>query len=379
MHFYSLATAAIAALAAAVSASPVADWGKGGSAAAAGAVFAMTNAVQNEIVAFSRAADGKLTQTGKYATQGNGIGVDFDTQNGLILSHDNKFLYAANPASDDVTVFGVSGSQLKFLQRIPAGDQPLSITTNGKDLLYVMSGSVASNGLTGFKVQNDSTLAAIPKSTIGLSSPIAVPGVAQFSPDGKFIVVTHKVGSNLDIFKVGSNGLLRTPITISSAGLRPFAATFGADGHLFVIESGLPVLGNAAVSSYSVDDTSGALLPVTRSEKNFQTDGCWIQVTPNGKFAYTANFVSGTISSYYVASSGAVTIKENAAADLGPESNVVDLAITLCGDFIYNLLRGTGAVAGWSIGADGALTSVGTFDAKGDIPVANGASGLAAY
>ncbi|KFY83106.1 hypothetical protein V500_10168, partial [Pseudogymnoascus sp. VKM F-4518 (FW-2643)] len=201
MHFYSLATAAIAALAAAVSASPVADWGKGGSAAAAGAVFAMTNAVQNEIVAFSRAADGKLTQTGKYATQGNGIGVDFDTQNGLILSHDNKFLYAANPASDDVTVFGVSGSQLKFLQRIPAGDQPLSITTNGKGLLYVMSGSVASNGLTGFKVQNDSTLVAIPKSTIGLSSPIAVPGVAQFIPDGKFIVVTHKVGSNLDIFK----------------------------------------------------------------------------------------------------------------------------------------------------------------------------------
>lgn len=38
---------------------------------AVGAVFAMTNrAAKNEIVAFARAADGTLTQTGRYSTRG---------------------------------------------------------------------------------------------------------------------------------------------------------------------------------------------------------------------------------------------------------------------------------------------------------------------
>lgn len=55
-----------------------------------GAAFAMTNrAAKNQVVAFNRAADGTLTEVG-----GNGIGVDFDTQGGLTLSADDRYLYA---------------------------------------------------------------------------------------------------------------------------------------------------------------------------------------------------------------------------------------------------------------------------------------------
>ena len=43
----------------------------------AGAVFALTNAAfDNQVVAFSRASDGKLTQVGLYSTGGAGQGVD---------------------------------------------------------------------------------------------------------------------------------------------------------------------------------------------------------------------------------------------------------------------------------------------------------------
>jgi hypothetical protein len=81
---------------------------------------------------------------------------------------------------------------LTLLQRVYAGDQPLSITFSG-NLAYVLDGSVAGNGITGFTVGNDGRLTPIPDSFRALSSPIAVPGEVQFSPDGRSIVVTGKV------------------------------------------------------------------------------------------------------------------------------------------------------------------------------------------
>ena len=346
---------------------------------AVGAVFAMTNTVQNEIIAFDRLSDGKLAQTGKYWTKGAGIGVDFDTQGGLTLSPDHRFLYAANPASDDISVFAVSGSKLDLIQTVYGGDQPLSITISKNGLLYVLDGSVAGNGVTGFKIQTNGSLQPIPNSFRSLSSPIAVPGVVQFSPDGKFIVVTHKVGSNLDVFAVGDDDLLSGPVTIASSGPRPFAATFGTDGTLFVIESGLPSFGNAAVSSYSLDSSSGALTAITKSAKNFQTDGCWILLTPDQRFAYTANFVSGTIASFDVAANGTVSLLEATAGTPGVNSNPTDLALSGDGKYIYDLLRGTGGVNAWAIQDNGSLADLGIFGVGGGLPVNNGASGLAAY
>jgi Lactonase, 7-bladed beta-propeller len=117
---------------------------------ARGAVFAMTNrAKNNEVIAFRRSVDGTLTQTGRYSTGGNGIGVDFDTQGGLTLSREQRYLYACNPGSDEVSVFTVNGSNLSLIQRVYAGDQPLSISLSG-DLAYVLDGSVAGNGIIGF-------------------------------------------------------------------------------------------------------------------------------------------------------------------------------------------------------------------------------------
>lgn len=350
---------------------------------ATGAAFAMTNrAGNNEVIAFSRAADGTLTQTGRYSTRGNGIGVDFDTQGGLTLSSDLRFLYACNPGSDDVTVFAVNGSALTLLQKVYAGDQPLSITLFG-NLAYVLDGSVASTGVTGFTVSANGTLAPLPNSTRMLSSPIGVPGDIRFSPDGKVIAVTQKVpstiGPTIDLFTVGANGLLSQAIPNQSAGMRPFAERFGNDGRLFVIESGLPVMNNAGVSTYSVNTASGTLGVITPSAKNGQTDGCWIVITNDQKYAYTANFVSSTISSYLIGASGGATLLNGAAASPGAMSQPTDLAFGAGSRYLYNLLRGTGGIAGFRVETDGSLTPLGIFGVGGGLPVADGASGLAAY
>ena len=62
---------------------------------------------------------------------------------------------------------------------------------------------------------------------------------------------------------------------------------------------------------------------------------------------------------------------------LGATSQPVDLSLNASGQFLYQLLRGTGAVAAFRIEANASLTPLGVV--VGGLPVADGASGLAAY
>ena len=349
-----------------------------------GAAFAMTNrSTDNEIISYRRAANGALTRVGSMSTRGNGIGTDLDTQGALRLSSDNRFLYAANAGSDDVTVFSVNGTQLTFLQKVYAGDLPNSLTING-NLLYVLDGSVAGNGIRGFRRTADGTLTPLPFSFRLLSSPIAVPGQVEFSPNGRFLLVTQKTTNVLltppdaiDVFRVLPGGLtLPMPQRMASNGLRPFSLAFRNDNQLLVVESFNAAPEASAASSYRLTD-NGTLEVISGSIPNQQTDTCWVVITKDGRYAFTANFGSGTISSYRFAPNGQVVLVEGNAAFLGMDSQPVDLALSTDSRYLYLLLRGTGGVASFRIQDDGGLTPLGVV--TGGLPVADGASGLAVF
>lgn len=349
-----------------------------------GAAFAMTNrTTQNEIIRYRRAADGELTRVGRVSTRGKGIGTDLDTQGGLQLSRHHRFLYAVNAGSDTVSVFSVRGTHLKFLQEVYAGDEPNSLTVNG-DLLYVLDGSVAGNGILGFKVSSDGTLTPLPHSMRLLSSPIAVPGQVKFSPDGRLLVVTQKTTnvllspkSAIDVFRVGSDGLASAlPKREASHGLRPFSLAFRDNNELLVVESFNAADAASAVSSYQVSQ-EGELKVISGSIRNRQTDSCWVVITKDDRYAFTANFGSGTISSYKLTSKGEVRLMDGKAAFLGITSQPVDLDLAAQSRYLYLLLRGTGGVASFEIQDDGDLSPMGVV--TGGLPVADGASGLAVY
>lgn len=348
-----------------------------------GAAFAMTNSSKdNRIVSYRRAADGSLTREGSVSTRGVGIGVDLDTQGPLRLSSDHRYLYAVNAGSDTVTVFSVHGTNLRFIETVYGGDEPTSLTVHG-NLLYILDGSVASNSIRGFTVGDDGRLSPIPDSVQPLSSPIAVPGDIEFSPDGALILVTEKTTAltlnppiALDAFEVDRNGVTGPAKRDASVGVRPFALAFRNDRQVLVAESYDASPGRAAVSSYQVN-RNGGLTAQSASVRNHQTDSCWIIVTHDGRFAYTANFGSGTISQYAVAHNGTVSLTRGRAAFLGAQSQPVDLVQTADSHYVYLLLRGAGAVASFHVGATGALTQLGTT--TGGLPVADGASGLAVY
>jgi len=354
------------------------------STSGSGAVFAMTNeSGRNRIIEYERARNGELTRVGSVSTRGRGTGTDLDTQGAVVLSSDHRFLYAANAGSDNVSVFSVRGSELTFVQKVYAMDVPNSLTMHG-DLLYVLVGSVAGNGILGFKVADNGRLTPLPKSFRELSSPIAVPGQVQFSPDGNLLLVTQKTTnvaltpkSAIDVFRVKSDGLTtKVPRRAASHGLRPFSLAFRGDGDLVVVEAFNAADGQSAVSSYRVSQ-NGGLNVRSGSVRNRQTDACWIVVTLDGRHVFTANFGSGTISSYGFTPTGRLRLQDGTAASLGMLSQPVDLALSSDSGYLYLLLRGTGAVASFAIGDRGGLKPLGVE--KGALPVADGVSGLAAY
>lgn len=354
--------------------------------ATTGAVFAMTNiAASNHIIVFKRATNGTLTAIGNVPTGGSGKGDDFDTQGGLVLSDDHRFLYACNAGSNDISVFAVDGTNLTLIQKIfSEGVVPESLTFHG-NLMYVLHGSVADNNISGFTVASNGILTPLPNSKQALSSPIAVPGVVQFSPDGRVLVVTLKaaqVGVNpgpfvIDTFTVGSNGRPSKVNPQKSFGRRPFAATFRSNGPLIVVESHNPFPNQAAVSTYNVDSATGNISVITGSGHNGQTDSCWVLLSKDERYAYTANFATGNVSSFRSDPSGVVELINGNAAVLGLASEPTDIRISEDGRFFYVLLRGAGAVAAFRIEDDGSLRALGRV--SGGLPSNTGASGLAAY
>src|SRR5579884_1662897 len=90
-----------------------------------GAVFAMTNAAdRNQIIVFKRSSNGGLMPAHRFATGGRGSGGTADplqSQGSLILTQNREFLLAVNAGSGDISVFRVSGSMLRLIDRVPCG------------------------------------------------------------------------------------------------------------------------------------------------------------------------------------------------------------------------------------------------------------------
>lgn len=211
-----------------------------------------------------------------------------------------------------------------------------------------------------------------------------MPGTVQFSPDGHFIPVTHKTTNVLlnpqnviDRFTIGADGLARAkPVANASYGIRPFSLAFRDNGKLVVVESHNALHNRSEASSYQTYQDARTSV-ISAFVPNGKTDVCWGVISKDQRYAFTANFGSGTISSYRFAESGALSLINGQAAFFGAMSQPVDLAQSNNGRFLYQLLRGAGGVAAMRIEDNGRLTPLGIT--VGGLPADAGISGLAAY
>jgi 6-phosphogluconolactonase len=344
-----------------------------------GAVFVMTNNVdKNEVVAYRRANGGALQESGRFATGGRGSGGNNDpleSQGSLTLSQDHSLLFAVNAGSGSISVLSVHDSGLSLVDKvISGGSEPNALAQHG-NLVYVVNVGGSSN-VVGFTLDHGK-LKQIPNSTRFLSTNNSGAGGLAFSPDGRFLVVVERLTNNIDVFSVQGDSTLSPIVVNPSAGLGAFSVSFAPNGAALVSETGPSgVTNGSAISSYEIA-ANGTLSPTSTSVPTLGAANCWNVVAPDGRFVYTSNAGSSTISGFAIANTGVLTALPGTVVGTNPEGSVnLDIAVSSDGKFIYTLNSVAGAIGIFSVQKDGTLLNVGF--ASGVSPL-SGFNGIAAF
>ena len=323
-----------------------------------GAVYTLMNLTSgNAVAVFTRAADGTLTAAATVATGGRGTGSGLGSQGALALSEDGRWLFAVNAGSNEVSILRVSPTGLSLTSHFSSGGtKPISLTVHDK-LLYILNGGGTRN-ITGFALDNTGGATAIAGATLPLSTGANDPAQVAFSPDGRWLVVTEKNTNTIDVYAVGPDGVASgpTPQAPAGAGIKPFGFAFGLRNELVISEAA-----TGSASSYTLG-SGGSLTLVSGAVATHQGAPCWVAVTKNGRFAYTANAASGTISGFAVGTDGALSLLDASGATATAGGGNLDLAFSVNGRYLYQL-RSSGPITALRVEADGHLTVLGVAGA----------------
>lgn len=337
-----------------------------------GAVYVLTNqSAGNLVMVFRRAPDGALTAASSFSTGGKGMGTGADplgSQGALTLAAGNRILLAVNAGSNEISEFAVQGLHLRLLDKVPShGLQPVSVAAHG-GLVYVLNAGGTPN-IAGFLIDpfNNRLVYLLRSATTLAGGSAAAPAQVGFSKDGGVLMVTEKGTSKIDTFIVDDLGYAVHQQQTPSSGATPFGFEFTYHGVVVVSEAG-----PNALSSYEVDNGGNVEL-VSGSILNGQKATCWAVVTADGRYAYTANAATATLSSYTVARDGGLSLLNAAAAATVAGSTPTDIALSNDSRFLYVREGGNGTVSGFRVEWDGSLTPVNTVSG---IPA--GSQGIAA-
>lgn len=328
-----------------------------------GAVFMISNdPAGNGVLAFERTESGALATAGVFATGGKGTGSGLGSQGALALSADGKLLVVVDAGSNELTAFSVEGTKLVWRSRVGSnGNQPVSVAIHG-DLVYVLNAG-DNSCISGFRIDAEGALTPIAGSKHSLSAPTTAAAQISFSPAGDAIVVTEKATNVIDTFVVLPDGSSSNGQALPSAGETPFGFAFTSTGHLVVSEAFGGAAGAGAMSSYSLSGTGAAergLVTISPTVADRQAAPCWVVITSDNRFAYTSNTASGNISTYTVASSGALAlVGDGANTSTGADSKPIDMALDRSTKHLYVLNAGSKNIMAFDVGGDGGLKPIG--------------------
>jgi 6-phosphogluconolactonase len=318
----------------------------------AGHVYVNDNtAGANTIAAFDRHSDGLLTPIpgSPFAAGGAGLGSIVGSQGALQVTADGRYLLAVDAGSSQISVLRIlpNGSlgPVEGPQTSSGGVEPISIAVHG-NLVYVANEgdktSGAGSNYTGFTLNAGGRLTPLKNSTFALPS-TANPGDILFNSTGSNLVGIE-VGTTdpstflIDSFLVGRDGRITpapgSPFAAQAAG--PFGSEFSpADPSRLYVSNAHAGSGNGSVSAFSVAG-NGALSSIARSPyADQQTAPCWVEISHDGKYLFTVNTGSTTISSYQILSDGSLSLASTASFSSGPGIRPFDARLDPLGAHLY--------------------------------------------
>lgn len=312
-----------------------------------GHVYEATNSpTGNAIQTFDRLRDGQLHAGATVATGGSGLGSSLASQNALV--RDGDLLFVVNAGDDTVSTLAVTSRGLVKRDVEPSGgDRPVSVTVH-HGVVYVLN--QGSGTISGLRVNHDGHLSTLPGSTRSLSKSRtgdAAAAQVSFTPDGRNLIVTHKGDQTIDTFAV-RGGYAGHAVANRSAGATPYGFAFDRRGNAVISEAG-----PSAVSSYAV--RFHELRTISPSVSDTQAAACWLVTTRDGRYAFTVNATSSSVSSYRIDAAGRVHLQ--AAVAGGTSGGGTDAALSPDDKSLYVRLA-NGSVASFVVGRNGALTSL---------------------
>jgi 6-phosphogluconolactonase len=337
----------------------------------AGKVFTSTNSpTGSELLIFGSTPQGLVLQN-RLSTQGIGTGTGLGNQGAVTLSRNGRYLFVVNSGSNTVSTFAVRRDGVELVSTVDSGGlRPISVAEHG-GLVYVLNANGAGN-VAGFRNYRGE-LTALPASSRPLSAAGGTgPAQVGFGGDGDALIVTEKATNKITTYRVRYDGLLGDPLVNASAGATPFGFAVNRRGYLLVSEAFGGAAGASALSSYGFSERAPALpVTISASVPTTQSAACWVVTTPNGRYAYTTNTGSNTISQYSINRQGQATLMQAVAG--ASAAGPIDAAVSGSGRALYVLNGRTGNIAAFGVASDGSLSN-----AVGAAGLPAGTNGLAA-
>jgi len=319
----------------------------------------------NTIGAFDRHSDGSLTPMAgsPFEAGGAGTGSIVGSQGAIQLSSDGRYLLAVDAGSNEISVLRIlPDGSLRLAGGGPVwsgGIEPISIAVHGS-LVYVANEGDKSTGggsnYTGFRLNPGGRLFPLTGSTFDLPS-TANPGDILFNSTGTNLIGIE-VGTaspdtfRIDSFQVGPDGRLTaaagSPYPAQAAG--PFGSEFSPANpqHLYVSNAH----GGAAkgsVSAFNVT-SAGTLSSIGSSPyPDGQTAPCWVEISYDGRYLFTVNTGSTTISSYTIQADGSLIYASTTAFKSGAGIRPFDARLDPAGNNLYVVDAAIGSISAFAV------------------------------
>jgi hypothetical protein len=394
----------------------MADGGQGGH------LYMQTNEVRNCVIHYLRTPDGKITEVGRILTGGAGSGTykpvsgqesapnAFEGANSVILTPDQRFLFATNGGDNSVSSFSVGmdgkltlldskrtgnivdgrSGTAKALAYSPAHRTLFVLHSFGPDHLRLMSvdeDGMLTPRMEGYTVNTPdkpnrvATMASLTADEKFLIVGTTFDEPPQANPDGSPILwvqrdgARHSIASNLPdpdgliVFPVGAYGLLGEAKFQDGGGGSPWNIQFlhNRPDH-FVL--GYAVADGLAMAQIDQDGTvtTGPIVQIDTSLGR-PTELCWVAVSPDDQWVFATDFGYGYVTSYQIDGNVLSIAKDPAcpqvpgdgtfrALDGNVSSGSSDNWLSPDGAYLYQLYPNASKLAGYAVKPDGSLDEV---------------------
>jgi 6-phosphogluconolactonase len=272
-------------------------------------------ATANTIAGFSRHADGSLTPMpgSPFAAGGAGLGAGLGSQGAIQVSPNGHFLLAVDAGSNQISVLRITAGGVPKPVGAPVssgGVEPVSIAVSRYGLVYVANTGNGGSNYTGFWLHANGSLTPVPGSTVAVPEGSGL-GDVFFNATGNRLVGTRGTASMIDSFAVLRDGRLLAAAgsPYAGQGLGEIGSEFNPSKpwQLFV-SNAHDGTGLGTVSAYR-DSYLGQLHSIGSSPfPDQQTAPCWVEISHDGRFLFTVNTASATVSSYAINANGSLTL-----------------------------------------------------------------------